>query len=363
MDVKYITWKMMEQNKFREKIKDCTDRMTEEQRKFLRDLFEYIKARGAIREDVLELFLQFPMKSQNQVEAVLELLKQNAEYEWFQFVQDISGREIEENTKECMYGELIYANRNHFPEEMMKECLENSRNAFEMRMEEEKYREEYEKINEEEMMKHLEEVTQTVAQVSKEIKVCEKAKEDIVKKINEATENSGKKGRVEELEKLEKEKQRLQNELTFYKQNLSEKEKENAALKKECITMRAKYQNATKKEVTREETDQKEREEILNMFRTIQAGMQKMEQILMEAVVRKEEQKEGIKETEETEETKETEQTEEREEIEETEETKEAETVRDVEETTGMEDEKVTFFVKLLERLKIQHLQKLEAEN
>ena len=102
MDVKYITWKMMEQNKFREKIKDCTDRMTEEQRKFLRDLFEYIKARGAIREDVLELFLQFPMKSQNQVEAVLELLKQNAEYEWFQFVQDISGREIEENTKECM---------------------------------------------------------------------------------------------------------------------------------------------------------------------------------------------------------------------------------------------------------------------
>ena len=77
MEEKYTTWQAIEKPAFREKIKDSTEKMTENERKYLRFLLEYVKGRGAIQTDILQFLLDYPMTEQNQEVAVLELLKEN----------------------------------------------------------------------------------------------------------------------------------------------------------------------------------------------------------------------------------------------------------------------------------------------
>ena len=91
-EIKYTTWQTIEKPDFREKIKDRIENMTEEEKKYLRCLLEYVKGRGAIQTDILEFLMKHPVSQQNQANTVFELLRENAGLGWIQFVDEISKR-------------------------------------------------------------------------------------------------------------------------------------------------------------------------------------------------------------------------------------------------------------------------------
>lgn len=285
MEEKYTTWQAIEKPAFREKIKDSTEKMTENERKYLRFLLEYVKGRGAIQTDILQFLLDYPMTEQNQATAVLELLKENAGLAWICFIDEISKRDCEEETKECLYNEVIYAHRNVFPEELMEECLKNCKNAFELRVEEEKCWDRNEQENEKALMKQLTEVATVVEAVSKEVKMCEEAKEEIVEKINCS---AGSMENAEQKQEIE----RLKKELAFYKSGIKQAEQKNADLQKEYMQERIKHKKLqTEFEEYKETAVQTEKEntagndrkleQILEQIKTLKEDNRRIEQVLV----------------------------------------------------------------------------------
>lgn len=379
-EIKYTTWQAIEKPDFREKIKDSTGKMTEGERKYLRYLLEYVKGRGAIQTDILEFLMEHPITEQNQAGTVFELLKENAGLRWIQFIDEISKRSCEDEAKECLYNEIVYAYKDKFPEEIMSECLQKCKNAFEIRVEEEKYWDRNESENEKVLMKQLADVTTVADAVSKEVKMCEEAKKKIIEKINRSTGNMDNPEMKQEIE-------RLKQELEFYKSGIKQSEQKNADLQREYMQEKIRYKKLqTEFEQYKETAEQRSMEnitddketkldQILERIKDLQENNSRLEQVILHLSEQKEQipieaqikikgqedmQQKDISEImDDDEEQPENLQVEDRTymQVEEPEWQSKEESEKDI----GDEDN-VGFVVKLVKRLKYKHFQKLDEK-
>lgn len=168
---------------------------------------------------------------------------------------------------------------------------ENCKNAFELRVEEEKCWDRNEQENEKALMKQLTEVATVVEAVSKEVKMCEEAKEEIVEKINCS---AGSMKNAEQKQEIE----RLKKELAFYKSGIKQAEQKNADLQKEYMQERIKHKKLqTEFEKYRETAVQREEEntagndrkieQILEQIKTLKEDNRRIEQVLVHLSERK----------------------------------------------------------------------------
>lgn len=372
-EIKYTTWQTIEKPDFREKIKDRIENMTEEEKKYLRCLLEYVKGRGAIQTDILEFLMKHPVSQQNQANTVFELLRENAGLGWIQFVDEISKRSCGDEAKECLYNEIVYAYKDKLPEEIMSECLQKCKNAFEIRVEEEKYWDGNESENEKALMKQLADVTTVAEAVSKEVKMCEEAKEKIIEKINRSAENMDNPEMKQEIE-------RLKQEIEFYKSGIKQSEQKNADLQKEYMQEKIRYKKLHAEFEQYKETEEKRNieitgdketklDQILEHIKKLQEKNSRLEQVILHLSEQKEQieikdqediqQKDISDIMEKDEEQSEDFLVEDRSymQVEEPEWQSKEEEAKDI-----RDGDKVGFVVKLVKKLKYKHFQKLDEK-
>lgn len=251
MENTYLNYSQInEEAEYQHLISETVEKMNEKQKRNFKAILKSIQTFDVIKMDTLLYLLKFPCENEYKTKVIIAFIRDNAELEWYKFLDVIDNKDLDKQMKECMFNELYKTYSKDIQPEDVDTYLDKSMSVLDMINSRKELKSDEQQ---EEIVKQLREVSSMAAEISVQAKDCNLIKEKVKKSMEE---NEKKNEEIIEknrqIDNLKEEISKERRQAEFYKQSAKKAEEKYAQIKKQNVTFQmeiAALQDELKKKI------------------------------------------------------------------------------------------------------------------